>query len=76
MYLMLLAFYISSYLLFDAHDDGCYEGHMKKRIMQQWVNSSRPYETDMSYEPCLDCKEPAVLFEWQYLVLSLGLWEK
>uniref|UniRef100_A0ACD5TCW4 Uncharacterized protein n=1 Tax=Avena sativa TaxID=4498 RepID=A0ACD5TCW4_AVESA len=33
-----------------------YLGQKKKHIMQQRINSSRPYETDVSYEPGLESK--------------------
>lgn len=48
----------STYLLSEAHDGGLLSklAHKKKHIMQQRINSSRPYETDVSYEPCLESK--------------------
>ncbi|XP_047094521.1 chromatin modification-related protein EAF1 B-like isoform X2 [Lolium rigidum] len=48
----------STYLLSEAHDGGLLSkmAHKKKHIMHQRINSSRPYETDVSYEPCLESK--------------------
>ncbi|CAM0953360.1 unnamed protein product [Alopecurus aequalis] len=48
----------STYLLSEARDGGLLSkmAHKKKHVMQQRINSSRPYETDVSYEPCLESK--------------------
>jgi hypothetical protein len=47
----------STYLLSEAHDGLLSKmAHKNKHIMHQKINSSRPYETDVSYEPCLESK--------------------
>jgi hypothetical protein len=48
----------ASTYLSEAHDGGLLSkmAHKKKHIMHQRINSSRPYETDVSYEPCLESK--------------------